>query len=743
MIPLTLISILISILISAAAAAEAAANHVTTPSGSRIASHLVRAALPSRLRSAAVLENHVFEISHADSVLLGPASFALPLAQLTESRTVRTHPDLKVTLNGEAYHAHHQPENRVRILSGNGFTLVLQGNLARPLALWGNGVNLRPLHILLHPYVLVNIPSDTSTHTYTDTDNDMVPPPANSNANSYSTETGLEDPPVVARQAITCTASRPKIVEVAVAFDTTFCAQFAGVKSAAVGALQAMFDETNIPYRRDTCVELALVDVEGACGSKSNDAYAFIETGMQTQAVAARAGYIYEQFRKFFTNNRRNVQRDTAFFLFNYDDGTRTAGLAGWPSTCNNRGYGWVKGMDPYVLAHEVAHNLNCAHDPDSGIMKPVVDSSQRFFSPLSIATIKDYIEDGGVERFQMSSQCITDDAPSCSASCPNACAGGRCVAPVKPGRGFSSCKPAASNVYCSKIVDVNSNTKLNQRIDCPAGRSFVSVDFNANDPEILCCSSVGAQTAPAASQLDNGLSRLSFNAKRFPDVIVSRRTGRFSDASIRTFSFFRTLSTTCTSGGTAADPAPPSEPAPRVPAPAPPTSPASTCGRAFTDERHMRCGSAARATLSVADVGRFKLAVNVRFATFHWKVIGLNGRRIAYSGAVFNTGPGKNTAGVTVFKELSSKPKRKVAQSYTVPISDMPLAASSTSCCGTNKARGVFDVALCTQSGKCTRAKFAINLDIPCAPLCARGTPVAMSKDRQCGGCRAATTTE
>lgn len=590
--------------------------------------HHLRVALPSHIHTAlpdaAALSAQVYELSPQHDTLYGPGNFSLTLNQLSETRTVRSHPKMSVRVNGRV--VHERPQN-LRLLSGDGFNVLLHGESGntRVLHVYGNGLLLHPLDTTnmkhldhqLHKHVLFNYDlrqgggeqvqfdkvrtdddMDTSDKAfmYMNTPTPVIvvgspapvsrqqgPPSASTSPDSNDDSGDVKTVSVTFNQQARrqdedamnlvnsvsaglsrqttdgpCTQANRYVVEISAAFERQFCALSGNEYLPTIGLIQATFDQANVIFRRDTCVEIALVDLEGYCAPEA-DPYAFIFNGLGT-VYPGYSGTIFSRFRTFFSAQRTNVRRDIAYFFSAYlYNGGFSFGVAGSPGTCTGNAYGFVNGPNPFVLTHEVGHNLNCRHtdklgDPNRqnvGIMNSSVVQSQLYFEQDSVDSIVDYVDTDS------RTGCLSTGAPTCDESCAGSCTNDRCVVPVNPPAGFTSCKRADVSFLCLQRNNDGSITWYDI-VDCPA--PYVQVPFNVSDPEILCCADSGSTSTESVPSAGTRRIRLTVNdVLHFPVLVIENAIVQHGDPRVQTNSFFPSFSATC--GGGNVNPTPTASP--------------------------------------------------------------------------------------------------------------------------------------------------------------------------------------
>ena len=331
------------------------------------------------LHDSNIPHNVVYELSTLN-VINGPG-ISLDLSKEVHVDEKRpSSPKFKVTLNGEVKRG---TALDVVTLRGKGYTVVLDSISRKMIAVYGKGLHLRLLHPTRYPNLLVNIKA-FSMRVVDLTDDYMIPPAAELSQDSENTGVSSDDenPPeqdevefssritlskVSSRQAGTCAGGTTHIVELAVAYDNTFSADFGNSEAAATQALEATITQANVAYGANTCIQLEITTVKAHCNDP-NDPYATFsdfstlpctQAEIENGEPCSPAALILDRFTNFWRDNRDSVPRDAAVFFSGFEDRASGAGRAYVGAACLNRfGFGWVEGSDEFVTAHEIGHIL-------------------------------------------------------------------------------------------------------------------------------------------------------------------------------------------------------------------------------------------------------------------------------------------------------------------------------------------------------------------------------------------------
>lgn len=396
----------------------------TSPTGRQVPRSLIQRHFSNHIPGANLPSNVLYEIANK-RIILGH-NITLDFSPDVHRPSTPPSRSFPVFLNGEEKH---RESSDVITIRKTGYTVVLAKTSRKVLVVYGRGVHLRPLHTDSYSDLLVN--TKAFSPNLLDMSDDYEIPPS-SDSDQVMETVGLTDeevPPeeesvefvnvgvldkISARQTGSCASGTTHIVELAVAYDNTFCARFGNSESAATGIIEDIIAESNVAYGANTCIQLKIVHVEAHCNDR-NDPYAgfsdfsILRSNPCTRADQQRGracspgSLILRRFRDFWSRNRGSVARDAAIFFPGFQDGTGVAGVAALGSACSNRfGYGWVENANAFVAAHEIGHILGGRHTT-SGLMGAVLTRSTPFsFSATSVQQFTNYLDNNP------SSSCIT-----------------------------------------------------------------------------------------------------------------------------------------------------------------------------------------------------------------------------------------------------------------------------------------------------------------------------------------------
>lgn len=361
---------------------------------------------------------------------------------------------------------------------GSGITIVYASpDSDEVVAVWGETLSLLPLDRANFPGVFIN----TKTHSSNAPQQDLLFIPG-----QHLSDHQL-DAPLLSNITgrMSCAAGTTHYVEIALAYDNTFCAIFGNEESVASGAMQAIVDASNVIYR-SICVQLALVHLEAHC-EDPRDPYIGIDNfptlpcdGTEPPGTTCIGGVIVlTRFVQFWNEFRKNVKRDAAYFFSGFDDGSRTLGLAFFGAACDkNFAYGWIEGPHLYAFAHEVGHTLGAMHTTE-GLMRPKLEADGLEFSRVTEQEITRFID--GL-RFR---SCISTSRPVCDSTCESAGTCSTCFSGNQVPDDLVACSPVEGLYRC--VAPAGLQDKY-IRTDCPPNLGFVRRTANIADKSIFCC---------------------------------------------------------------------------------------------------------------------------------------------------------------------------------------------------------------------------------------------------------------
>lgn len=506
--------VLCTILTSLSGAEERiSASYISSISGQRIPTRIIELfvrKLHSSGQSRVDPERLVYEIAN-DGFLRGAD---LDIDIFRKTRPLNESDLFTYSFNGEAG----QRLRGSEIREGAGITVLLDGKRRNILNIWGQRLFLTPLNSAIYPGIFINI------HSSLRLDNNVASQGAYL-ANREDFDTKRPDKSVVnptLRQAGSCASGTTHYVEIAIAFDNSFCKLFSNSQAAASAYVQSVINEADVVYRRDTCVSVALVHLEAHCEDPS-DPYSSL-SNLQGSSTESKGSKILDGFRSVWESSRSQVQRDVAMFFSGFEDGTSTAGIAFIAAACGSAGYGWVERGTVSTFVHELGHTLSCSHTSD-GIMKGSSSSSEpMFFSSYSVSQITNYIDGSSSQG----SGCIESSKPQCDSKCPGKCVKGQCIRMYSGSASpeLVPCTPVEGTYLCTEQRTFSEfGGSYTFGVECPAGFDMVKRD--RADINVFCC------LPPSESRTEGVVAR----ENAFVSLIVGDQSipGYVSDPSLIT----------------------------------------------------------------------------------------------------------------------------------------------------------------------------------------------------------------
>lgn len=371
---------------------------ITSLSGRDVPVHLVQQHFEKALSPSDHNKNIIYELTD-QNVIQGP-DLRIDLNADVRPSSKRSAPPRTVTVNGIPRAA---PAVKLTTLKAKSYNIIIEDESRQVLSVTGDDFALAPLHKTEFPGIFVNKMAFSKRKINLSNDVRFIEEgqglegSSNINGHPLSTNDDLliasKTSPgsfsdISARQAGSCASGTTHYLEIAVAYDNTFCALFGNQESAATQAVQNLIDDSNMAYGMTTCIQLALVHAEAHCNDP-RDPYAAY--------TSLTANGILNAFQRLWVNSRTNVRRDAAYLITGFMDGTSTLGIAFVGVACRLRSaYGWVEGARTIVLAHEVGHTIGGNHTP-TGIMRATLSSATQFtFSAQSAAEFANFVDNGG-----------------------------------------------------------------------------------------------------------------------------------------------------------------------------------------------------------------------------------------------------------------------------------------------------------------------------------------------------------
>lgn len=505
LIPLVFYALLTSV---SGAREEISASYTSSVSGQKVPARIIELflrKLHSSAQSRVDPESLVYEITD-DGFLRGSD---LEIDVFRDTRPLNESDLFTYSFNGLAG----QRLEGSEIRQGTEVTVLLDGKHHNILNVWGKQLFLTPLSSVKYPGIFINI------HPSLRLDNDVVSTQVPSADRGDLAIEKLDESVFNAtlRQAGTCASGATHYVEVAVAFDNSFCKLFSNSQEAASAYVQSVINEADVIYRRDTCVSVALVYLEAHCDDPS-DPYRSLSS-LQGSNTESKGTKILDGFRSIWESSRSNVQRDVAMFFSGFEDETSTAGIAFIAAACGGAGYGWVERGTVSTFVHELGHTLSCSHTSEGVMQESSSSSDPMFFSPHSVTQITEYID--GSPSFSQGSGCIESSKPQCDSKCPGKCVNGQCIrmysASASPK--LVPCTPVEGTYLCTQERTFSEfGGSYTFGVECPAG--FDMVQRERADINVFCCMPPSESRTEGIVARENAFVSLNIGGQSIPGYI-------------------------------------------------------------------------------------------------------------------------------------------------------------------------------------------------------------------------------
>lgn len=186
-----------------------------------------------------------------------------------------------------------------------------------------------------------------------------------------------------------------RVIDVAIAFDTSFCKYSGGFKKA-VNKVQSIVAIASKKYKQPgLCIKIRISAADGRC-NKNDDPYNKMRYWIS--GCTGRDGLI-DDFSSYWGTYMKYIPRDSAhLFTANKMDGP--VGCSGIGVLCkraygvNQISYFYDMNLQAHLFAHELGHNCGAVHIGGNGyMMNPNVNHAQYGFSMQSIYQMNAYLK--------------------------------------------------------------------------------------------------------------------------------------------------------------------------------------------------------------------------------------------------------------------------------------------------------------------------------------------------------------
>mmetsp|Transcript_1901 Transcript_1901/g.2538 ORF Transcript_1901/g.2538 Transcript_1901/m.2538 type:complete len:557 (-) Transcript_1901:192-1862(-) len=194
-------------------------------------------------------------------------------------------------------------------------------------------------------------------------------------------------------------------LEVAIAFDSSFCDDYNSEEEAIDRVYEIVATASSFYEKDNVCMKVTISTIDGFCGHTSADPYkAMVDSNT---GIGCSGSGLLQDFKDYWTANRplANYPRDTAHLFYGKDvDGSssNTIGCAYTGVMCNFwYGYGVnqmshqnsATSLQEQLFAHELGHNAGAPHAscPPNSIMCGFINSAT-MFSTSSANSMKSHV---------------------------------------------------------------------------------------------------------------------------------------------------------------------------------------------------------------------------------------------------------------------------------------------------------------------------------------------------------------
>jgi len=269
-----------------------------------------------------------------------------------------------------------------------------------------------------------------------------------------------------------------RVIEVAIAYDSSFCSKMNGASNANAAAQQIVARASTL-YQNNFCGKIQITYLEGFC-DPSTDPYA---AGVRPNQSGCGNSGLLQFFSSFWGTNRGSVRRDTAHLFsgtaLECNNAGCVIGCASVQSLCStSSSYGvnhitffTDRQLQSDLLAHELGHNCGATHG-----------------NPNNNQVISNYLAGSSCISVEPS-QPLIPNWSTCtrgSSTCANnwVC----CVAPADVSSGKATCRPNLSAAYCASSSTVPNWSTCRRNVDtCGDGYTCCVAPADVSSGKTTC----------------------------------------------------------------------------------------------------------------------------------------------------------------------------------------------------------------------------------------------------------------
>jgi len=184
-----------------------------------------------------------------------------------------------------------------------------------------------------------------------------------------------------------------KEIELAVAYESSFCSKNSGTKSASDQKVIQVVAGVSIKYQQTgLCTKVNIVYMEGYCDSATDPYKKYVDLN---NSGCGNSGLL-QGFQNYWNDNRKDIKRDDAQLFsgtgLECNNGSCVIGCAYVGTLCGSNAYGVNNVMfsgnsnsQQVLVAHELGHNCDGSHyTPQNYIMNPSINAASNGFSLVS-----------------------------------------------------------------------------------------------------------------------------------------------------------------------------------------------------------------------------------------------------------------------------------------------------------------------------------------------------------------------
>lgn len=183
------------------------------------------------------------------------------------------------------------------------------------------------------------------------------------------------------RRKLSCTGVDVPTLEIAVAYDSAFCAKHSGSHNEATNVVRDLLLKIEEEFQRKVCVQIRAVSVDSYCNPEYDP---FKISRAISKCKKERGCNVAEAFLRNLKKAWQgtvsvNAHRDAIFFFSGYESDSSETSASFKSAACDEDfSYAWTSSSLTTVVAHQIGHMLGAPHD-SRGIMRSVVNPKDVF----------------------------------------------------------------------------------------------------------------------------------------------------------------------------------------------------------------------------------------------------------------------------------------------------------------------------------------------------------------------------